>query len=284
MEGVSVIVLTTGDRPQQLVEALASVRRQTGVPFETILIANGGPRPIAETDQALHLDHNIGVSAGRNLGASLAKMPLLCFIDDDATLVNTDILSRASARFKDSPSLAVIGLRVVDQNGRTARRHHPRLIGSVNRSGEVTSFPGGACLVRSKAFFAVDGYCDDFFFSLEETDLAWRLIDANWTIEYAADLRAYHPRSTPDRHSGITELTASNRVRLAKRCLPRPLDIAYVLNWLAISLIRACLQPTTIASILRGTRDGLRQDSAERPVIAWHTVGKLSLLGRPPLI
>jgi hypothetical protein len=284
VQGVSVIVLTTGDRPVEVANALTSVDTQSGVSSESILVRNGGPPIEFNVDIDLALERNIGVPGGRNHGARHARMPLLCFLDDDATLIDDDVLAKASTRFNQSSALAVIGLRIVDGDGNTRRRHHPRLLRSVERSGPVTSFPGGACVIRKDAFLEVGGFCEDFVFALEETDLAWRLIDAGWRIDYGADLLAYHPPTAADRRSDVAERTARNRVWLARRNLPWPVGAVYVLTWLAIGIIRSRLAPKRIAALIRGTCAGLSGRGGYRHPIRWLTVGRLTRLGRPPII
>lgn len=280
---VTVVILTTGDRPQQLARAIASVRRQRSSFYRLVLVANGvdmGRRPDG-VDRVIVVPENVGVPAGRNLGASAAAdNDLILFLDDDAELLDTTTLHFAIDRFESVPELGVMALRIVDQNGCTARRHVPRIGGrSAARSGYVTAFLGGACLMRKSAFDSVQGYDERFFYAMEETDLAWRLIDHGWSIWYAADHEVFHPATQPSRHPGQVTLTARNRLWAAWRSLPCPFLLAYMFSWTVISMVRR--QP--VRSIVRGYQQGWRERPRRAP-LRWRTIYRLTTLGRPPFV
>jgi GT2 family glycosyltransferase len=59
----------------------------------------------------LSLEKNVGVAAGRNLLASMAKGDLLWFLDNDAELP-PDALSELLAGFEAHPEAAVLTMRV----------------------------------------------------------------------------------------------------------------------------------------------------------------------------
>ena len=121
----------------------------------------------------------------------------------------------------------------------TAQRHVPRIGGrSALRGGSVTTFLGGASIVRREAFDEVGGYEGALFYSMEETDLAWRLIDRGWSIWYDPELIVEHPRTTPARHDDSLRRTARNRVWIAHRLLPAILAIAYLGVWFVITAVR----------------------------------------------
>ena len=55
---------------------------------------------------------------------------------------------------------------------------------SAGLAGEVTAFLGGAVAVRRQAFDAAGGYPGEYFYALEETDLALGMIDAGWKYSF----------------------------------------------------------------------------------------------------
>jgi GT2 family glycosyltransferase len=235
------------------------------------------------------LDTNVGIPAGRNIGAAEATGDIYVFLDDDAVVAPADSLHQhrfgdVVGRFEQDPALAVVGFRLVDPDtGATARRHVPRL-GKTDpaASGPVAAFLGGACAIRATAFHEVGGLAGDFFYALEETDMAWRLIDAGWTLFYDADVVFLHPKTDPARHGSSIQLTSRNRVLAAKRCLPVPVGVLYVFNWLVITTLRG----RSVAGLkdqLTGTRQAFSMH-AERTPMSWRTIWKLIKLKRPPVI
>ena len=282
---VAAVVLTRGDRPQALQQALASIRSQRNVDVHIVVVANGiGPEATTgiDADTIVHLDTNVGIPEGRNVGARSCDAELVLFLDDDAELADHDTLTSLVGQFGADPSLAAVGLRLVDEHGATSQRHVPRWGGrGADRCGEVTAFLGGAVMMRSAAFAQVGGYAGQFFYAMEESDLSLRLIDAGWTLWYDANHQVRHPRVEPSRHAGAAEHTARNRVWMAHRSLPALMAVLYVTNWLVITTAR---QPRQVGAVLRGYRTGWRTRIGPRRPISWATVWRLTRLGRPPVV
>jgi hypothetical protein len=268
-----------------LTDALASVAAQRDLRTERIVVWNGCPAatlPAGLVDRDVELDANVGIPEGRNRGAAVTEAPVLLFLDDDARLLDDGTLAAIGRAFANDPRLGALGLRLVDEHGETSPRHVPRLgRGRPARPGEVTTFPGGASCVRTTAFRAVGGYFGDYFYAMEETDLAWRLIDAGWTIRYAAEHIVFHPRTQPSRHPSAAWRTARNRTWLAYRLLPLPLAPVYLTDWLLITLAR---RSSSGPDYVRGVVDGWRTRPGPRRPLRWRTVWKLTRLGRPPIV
>lgn len=109
-------------------------------------------------------------------------MDVLLFLDDDGSLPNTDTAELIREAFSADPALGIVSFRITDpETGLTQRRHVPRLRASdPMRSSRVTTFLGGANAVRTKVLAQVGPLPGDFFYAHEETDLAWRALDAGF--------------------------------------------------------------------------------------------------------
>lgn len=279
------IILTQGDRPTEVAAAVASIPSRGADRTDVVLVANGAPAvSVPEGVRLVELADNVGIPAGRNHGAAVASGGLLLFLDDDAVVSDPDLVERTVRRFENEPDLAVVSFRIADPDtGKTSRRHVPRPgRANASQSGPATSFLGGACAIRRCAFEQVGGLPDEFFYALEETDLAWRLIDSGWRVYYDGESLVHHPRTETARHGFSTRLTARNRVLLVRRLLPWPLRPLYVGNWFVITVLRG-RSLKTLRDHIAGTREGLAAD-VERHTISWRTVWRLTRLGRPPII
>ncbi|MEM9466160.1 MAG: glycosyltransferase [Actinomycetota bacterium] len=280
------IILTMGDRPTEVAAAVESIRTQSVAAAEIIVVGNGVELDPIDGATTVHLPQNVGICEGRNEGAMAATSEVLFFLDDDARCLSDTVVADVLAAFDARPELAVVSMRIVDEaTGVTQRRHVPRLrAGDPQRAGDVTTFLGGACAIRRTDFETVGGYPGPFFYSMEETDLAWALLDRDRAIHYLPDAVVHHPATVPARHGAAFVRTARNRVWLARRRLPLALRPIYLAVWSVLMTVRA---PSTAArrDVLRGLRDGVRQPAptpADR--IGWRTVVRMTRLGRPPII
>ncbi|WP_326701079.1 glycosyltransferase [Streptomyces sp. NBC_01754] len=285
------VVITMGNRPEELRALLESVARQDGDRIEVVVVGNGAPVPdVPAGVRTVELPENLGIPGGRNVGIeafgpSGTDVDALLFLDDDGLLPNTDTAELCRRAFGADPELGIITFRIADpETGTTQRRHVPRLRASdPMRSSRVTTFLGGANAVRTQVIAEVGGLPGDFFYAHEETDLAWRALDAGWMIDYRADMVLNHPATAPSRHAVYHRMVARNRVWLARRNLPALLVPVYVGVWLLLTLVRKPSGPA-LKAWFGGFREGWTEPCGPRRPMRWRTVWRLTRLGRPPVI
>lgn len=291
------VIITMGNRPDELKALLDSVARQDGAPVEVVVVGQGvrltGLADAVAGVRTVELPENLGIPGGRNvgieafrtLGADGFDVDVLLFLDDDGLLERTDTAELCRQAFAEDPELGIVSFRIADpQTGETQRRHVPRLRASdPMRSSRVTTFLGGANAVRTKVFEQVGDLPGQFFYAHEETDLAWRALDAGWLIDYRADMVLLHPATAPSRHAVYHRMVARNRVWLARRNLPAPLVPVYVGVWLLLTLLRKPSGPA-LKAWFGGFKEGWTTSCGPRRPMKWRTVWRLTRLGRPPVI
>lgn len=202
---VGAVIITMGNRPEELRALLDSVAKQDGDRVEVVVVGNGSPVPdVPAGVRTVELPENLGIPGGRNVGIeafgpSGSDVDVLLFLDDDGLLPNTDTAQLCREAFEADPKLGIISFRIADpETGVTQRRHVLRLrAADPMRSSRVTTFLGGANAVRTSVLAEVGGLPDEFFYAHEETDLAWRALDAGWMIDYRADMVLHHPTTAP---------------------------------------------------------------------------------------
>jgi GT2 family glycosyltransferase len=288
---VGAVIITMGNRPAELLDLLDSVAKQQGAPVEVAVVGNGSPLPpLPEGLRTAELSENLGIPGGRNVGIELfgagaADLDVVLFLDDDGRLPGDDTAELVREAFEADPELGIISFRIADPDtGITQRRHVPRLrAADPMRSSRVTTFLGGANAVRTKVFAEVGGLPDEFFYAHEETDLAWRALDAGWMIDYRADMVLHHPTTAPSRHAVYHRMVARNRVWLARRNLPAPLVPVYLGVWLLLTLARKPSGPA-LKAWFGGFKEGWTTPCGPRRPMKWRTVFRLTRLGRPPVI
>ncbi|WP_406733680.1 glycosyltransferase family 2 protein [Streptomyces sp. NBC_01794] len=285
------VIITMGNRPDDLRALLDSVAKQDGDPIEVVVVGNGAPvTDVPEGVRTVDLPDNLGIPGGRNVGIeafgpSGSGVDVLLFLDDDGLLPNSDTGELVRQAFEADPKLGIVSFRIADpETGLTQRRHVPRLRASdPMRSSRVTTFLGGANAVRTEVLAEVGGLPDEFFYAHEETDLAWRALDAGWAIDYRSDMVLFHPTMPPSRHAVYHRMVARNRVWLARRNLPAPLVPVYLGVWVLLTLAR---RPSVSAlkAWFRGFGEGWRTPCGPRRPMKWRTVWRLTRLGRPPIV
>ncbi|SCD33538.1 Glycosyltransferase, GT2 family [Streptomyces sp. Termitarium-T10T-6] len=269
---IGVSIVTMGDRPQAVEALLASVAMQDVRPTRLVIIGNGTALPDYSSTPGLEdldggvttieLPENLGCPGGRNEGlrrlAEIGDVDVVIELDDDGLLVDKDVFRRVRDRFAAEDRLGIIGFRIADETGETQRRHVPRLrAGDPMRGGPVTAFLGGGHAFSMKMLAETGLWPAEFFFTHEETDLAWRALDAGWKVEYDPELLLQHPKTSPARHAVYYRMTARNRVWLARRNLPLPLVPAYLGTWTLLTLART-RDPKGLRAWAGGFAEGVR--------------------------
>ncbi|MFB7512965.1 glycosyltransferase family 2 protein [Streptomyces sp. NPDC056144] len=290
---VGVVVLTMGDRPRELLALLDSVAKQEGDPATVVVLGQGVRLPeLPDGVLGVELPENLGIPGGRNEGVRAlrehggvdAVVDVVVVLDDDGTLPRTDTLRLVREAFAEKPRLGIVSFRIVDEEGVSQRRHVPRLGGAdPHLSGQVTTFPGGAHAIRMSVIDQVGDFPRQFFYAHEETDFAWRALDAGWEIDYRADILLRHPRTAASRHAVYYRNTGRNRVWLAKRHLPAVLVPVYLATWAAYTVV----QRPPLAGLKEwwaGFFEGVRVPCPPRRPMRWRTVWRMTRLGRPPVI
>ncbi|WP_328930485.1 glycosyltransferase [Streptomyces sp. NBC_00190] len=285
------VIITMGNRPDDLKALLDSVARQEGDPVEVVVVGQGVEvTGLPEGVRSVTLPENLGIPGGRNVGIEAfgpggSDVDALLFLDDDGLLERADTAELCRQAFAEDARLGIVSFRIADpETGITQRRHVPRLRASdPMRSSRVTTFLGGANAVRTKVFEQVGALPADFFYAHEETDLAWRALDAGWSIDYRADMVLLHPTTAPSRHAVYHRMVARNRVWLARRNLPAPLVPVYLGVWLLLTLLRKPSGPA-LKAWFGGFREGWTTPCGPRRPMRWRTVWRLTRLGRPPVI
>lgn len=283
---VGCVVLTQGNRPDELRRALDSVLSQRGVDVDVVVVGNGCiPADLPSTVKAVPLSSNVGIPGGRNRGVAAVSGDLLVFVDDDAWMSGPHVLADLAALFAADPRVGLIQPRFADPDGRPPPRQWvPRLrVGDPARSSDVCAVCEAVVAIPRAVFGVVGGWPDCFYYAHEGIDLAWRVWNAGWRVRYAGNVVVHHAAVSPQRHDFFHRYNARNRVLLARRQLPAPVGAAYLATWTALTLLRA---PSNAArrQALGGFREGFRSPCDGRHPLRWQAMWQMTLAGRPPVI
>ncbi|TQK51884.1 GT2 family glycosyltransferase [Streptomyces sp. SLBN-118] len=286
---MGIAVLTMGDRMPELLALLESVTKQDEAAVRVVVVGNGTALAgLPDGVTGLELEENLGVSGGRNVAwrwlRECGDVDVLVDLDDDGLLIATDVFRRIADLYQAEARLGIVSFRIADETGATQRRHVPRLRAKdPMRRGLVTTFLGGGHALSMPMLEQIGGWPDAFFFTHEETDLAWRAIDRCWDVLYEPQLVLQHPKTSPARHAVYYRMTARNRVWLAKRHLPALLLPVYLGVWVVLTVART-RSLAGLRAWFGGLAEGIRTSGGPRRPIRWRTVWRMSRLGRPPVV
>lgn len=286
---IGVVIVTMGNRPRELEALLASVEKQDVPATRVVLVGNATPLTDVMTDATkIPLEENLGCPGGRNVGLEFLRdsgeVDVVVELDDDGLLIADDVFRTVQRLFAEDLELGIVGFRVADEHGHTERRWIPRLrADDPMRGGEVTAFLGGGHAFSMPMLRQTGLWPGEFFFTHEESDLAWRALDAGWKIVYEPELVLQHPRTSPARHAVYYRNTARNRVWLARRRLPVPLIPVYLGVWILITLLRT-REAAGLKAWWGGFFEGVRTPCGPRKAMRWSTVRRMTRLGRPPIL
>ena len=210
---VSVIIPHWNGR-QHLDDCLTSLRKQTFIDHEVILVDNGSSdgsqayvRSAFPEVHLLELGANRGFTGACNAGYAAAQGQIICLLNND-TEADSRWLEVLVDTFDRHPSVGIVATKMLlfDQrdhfhtagdyyrvNGLPGNRGvWQQDCGQYDIEEPVFSACGGAAAYR-RAMLEEIGFLDDaFFFSCEDIDLAWRAHLAGWDVRYAPQAVVYH--------------------------------------------------------------------------------------------
>lgn len=221
--GVS-IVIPTKERVDLLKACMDSLDDVRGVAFDVVIVDNGATgaemvaylASLAGRPDVRVTRHDIPFNFSRlcNIGAKLARYPLLLFLNDDIEAVGADWLV-AMAGFAARPDTGAVGARLLYPSG--ALQHggiashlvpgpghpwrgapeavwntHPLLV----HAGEVDAVTGACLMIGAELFAALGGFNEtDFAITHNDVDLCLRVRERGLKVVYAPQATLIHKES-----------------------------------------------------------------------------------------
>lgn len=282
---IVVVNWNSGDLLRRCVRSIAE--HGDGRAARVVVVDNGSTDGSADVEAAgtpldvVRTGRNLGFGKACNLGAARGDAPFLLFLNPDAEL-RPGTLDRALAYMAEAAAgrVGVCGIRLVDEEGR-AHRHCARdpksnsflgnslgLTRALRRwfppiplaefdhleSRAVDHVMGAFYLMPRRVFEEVGGFDEDFFVYLEDLDLSRRVRRAGYTIQYRADISAYH------KQGGTSEKVKAHRLFYSLRS-----NLLYAAKHLsppgalAVSAVTLAVEPVSrsVRALLRGSPEEL---------------------------
>ncbi|MBN1876990.1 MAG: glycosyltransferase family 2 protein [Anaerolineae bacterium] len=238
------VIIPNWNGAQHLPGCLESLRAQRYKSFETLVVDNGSAdgslTVLARYPevQVLALGENLGFTGACNAGFRATQGDIQILLNND-TEVDPDWLAEIAAAFAQHPEVGSVASKMLlfDQRDtfHTAGDYvtpdglaHNRGVwqkdeGQFNQPGYVFSACGGSAAYRRIMLDEIGLLDDDFFFSFEDVDLAWRAQLAGWKCLYMPTAIVYHKLKASG--GGVTASYYDGRNRITTLVKNYPADL-----------------------------------------------------------
>lgn len=214
MTSVDVIILSW-DRLDDTIAAIQSSLNQVNVDLKVIVVDQGSKpenliqlKTFCATDNRIILILNTvnnGVPGGRNQASFAGSGTYIVALDNDAVFEDAHQLSKTVNIMDAQSKLAVLAYRIKcfgeDIDDKSSWPYSSNPIPQSTTVFKTTRFVGAGHAIRREAFEKIGGYDDRLFFMHEEVDLAKRIINAGYEIEYNPAVVVCHKVSAEHRVS-----------------------------------------------------------------------------------
>jgi GT2 family glycosyltransferase len=282
------IIIPTWKRGDLLRNCLESLRRQTYIDFETVIVSNGAGDWAATLGEEfgakiVRFAENRGFAAAVNAGIAASNSPYVAVLNDDAEL-ETLWLEKTTALLEERRDLAFCCGKIYRPDGRT-----------IDNAGDALSLGGGAwrlgfgradslefaqsrplfaismtaALIRREVFEKLGGLDEAFCSYLEDMDFSIRAHRAGYQGLYLPQAVARHHGGAtsrgPESHQTFRLLTRNQLALLFKQYpLSLWLRLAPRIAWAQFLWAAMAVRKGRFAAYLRGLLNFIRTAPAMR--------------------
>lgn len=213
MPTASIIIPNLNGR-HHLDDCLCSLRRQTFTSFEVLLVDNGSTdgsqdyvRQHFPEVKVVELGRNLGFTGAGIAGWQASQGDFIILLNND-TEVEPNWLQAIVAAFNHHPGVGIVASKLLlfhqrdhfhaagdyyRRDGTPGNRGIWRQdVGQYDQEEYVFSACGAAAAFRRRLLDEIGFLDDDFFFSCEDVDVAWRAHLAGWRVLYVPTAVVYH--------------------------------------------------------------------------------------------
>ena len=252
---VMTVVIPNWNGKRFLATCLDSLRRQTYTDMTVIIVDNAssdGSQAFIRDNypevRLIELDENRGFTGACNIGIDMAEGEIIALLNND-TEADERWAEALMDVFATRPDVGIVASKMLlfDQrerfhtagdyftvDGRAGNRGAWEAdTGQYDRGEYVFSACGGAAAYRRSMLAEVGALDDDFFFLLEDVDLAWRAQLAGYKVWYAPGAVVYHHLSASGGGVTASYFDGRNGIWLLAKNMPAALLRKYARGILA---------------------------------------------------
>lgn len=307
------IVIPHWNGKQFLQPCLDALRAQTYTPLEVIIVDNASEdgsqayiRAHYPEVRLIELPENRGFTGACNAGMEAAQGAIIALLNND-TEAHPQWVAQIVAAFQRNDDVGIVASKMLlydrrdhihtagdgfTVDGRAFNRGvWQKDEGQFDREEYVFSACGGSSAYRRAVLDQIGLLDDDFFFLLEDVDIAWRAQLVGWRVLYTPQAIVYHHLSATgggvtasfyDGRNGIYLLVKDIPIEIWRRHGGKIIRRQLTLAWDALKAWRGAAARARLRGMLIGLRDlpyllrKRRQTQATRRVPISHLEAVLS--------
>jgi GT2 family glycosyltransferase len=202
------VIIATCNRARLLADTVHSICEGSALPAHLVVVDQSDAPEIAAgwcIPAGVQVEHRSvawrGLSRARNLGARLARFPILVFLDDDMRADHQWLSALAAPLLRDPGSIVVTG-RVTAGAAESDGGFVPAVVDRTTEASYAGRLPidvlaGGNMALARATFLQIGGFDESLgpgtsFPAAEDNDLGFRLLDAGLRIVYVPDAILEH--------------------------------------------------------------------------------------------
>jgi len=258
------ITILTYNRCIVLKQLLTSLMKLDYEPLELIVVDNYSADQTQQIVKKefpsvnyIRTTKNLGAVA-RNFGIKAATGKFIITLDDDIFGITLEDIHNLINFFDNNKAVGALNFKILDLNNNVCNWvHHCEKAKSYDTRFLTYEITEGAVAFRKSALDKVGYYPLHFFLSHEGPDLAFRLLENGFTVEYSNLIVVLHSHSTLGRRRWYNYYyDTRNQFWLALQNFP----VSYALKYLTIGIISMFLYSLRDGYVkywVKGIRDGI---------------------------
>ncbi len=213
MDAAIDIIVISYNTKDLLLACLNSVQAFTPEPHQLIVVDNashdGTVKALNQLEWSnllvIENDHNLGYAKACNQGILAGHSPYIILLNSDV-LATPGWLAPLLSCLRQDPRIAVVGPKMVDQQGRitgagvvgTYEHHYPRGYlendqpGKYEQQEDCFSVCGAAYLIAREHLPILGLFDEHYFFYFEETDYSLHAHENDFRVVYCPSSKIYH--------------------------------------------------------------------------------------------
>ncbi|WP_376793102.1 glycosyltransferase family 2 protein [Thermoflexus sp.] len=276
------VIIPNWNGAAHLPTCLEALRRQTYARREVLVVDNGSTDDSLQLlarypeVRVLTLGRNRGFAGAVNEGIRAARGEIIVLLNND-TEASPTWLEALVAAFERHPDAGLLASRIMLFDRRDVfhsagdyyrvdgipgnRGVWEKDVGQYDREEEVFSACGAAAAYRRELFDDIGLFDEDFFYSCEDVDLAWRAQIAGWNCWYVPTAVVYHKLSATgggptasfyDGRNFIYLIAKDYPVGLLRRFWPQVVRAQLRIAWEALRAWRGAAARARLRGMLTG--------------------------------